>query len=1134
MSAELRKSSGGERGVEALDAGRQDSAGRREPSLHDSEHQIANPPARWREKIASFLASAVLVFGLIDVVLGLIPIENVPDWMLLTLNTIGLNNYSLGWGLILIVASRALASRKRLVWWLSLAYWILVVLANIAAMLFLWLFMEDINALPETEQGWSLGGVWPFVVPVLAIIALILAYPVFRAKVRRGAFGLAVLTLVLGIGLNMLIGWGLLQITNNGVPENDRWLIAFHQSTGGVFDTTDVTAENYMGPDTGLLEPSVMNILTALLIAFVAYILFRSQSLKSSLTPEEEIRIRELLLRQRHSDSLDYFATRRDKSAVFAPDGGAAITYRVEVGTCLASGDPIGPRRNWDAAIAAWQAHAREYGWTTAVLGASEEGAAAYVARGMSALALGDEAILRPDSFRLTSPELKPVRAAVKRAEKSGVSLRIRRHRDIDATEWDGYRTLMEGWRVGGEERGFSMASGRLGDPADGDCLLVEAVGEDGQPVCMMSFAPWGTNGVSLDLMRRDPNAPNGGNEFVVAGLMENAGDFGVRQVSLNFAMFRAAFEEGARIGAGPVLRLWRKLLLFFSRWFQLESLYRSNAKYHPEWRPRFLCYSDSSTLPRTSFAAGLAEGFIGRRRGAVETVDQQRVGAEVEAAMVPVREAVATEREETSVRRVPWSTQQRIDKVEAMRAEGIDPYPIATPPSHTIAQLAGLATGSEVSIAGRVLLKRDHGGVLFANLRDFTGDVQIVAERESAEDLARLQKYLDLGDLLEVSGVIGDSRAGVRGVVVHRWRMLGKALHPMPNKWLGLVNPEAKVRQRYLDLATNEASRADLVARSKIVHSFRTTLAERGFLEVETPILQQVHGGANARPFTTHMNAYNLDMYLRIAPELYLKRLAVGGMDRVFELGRTFRNEGVSYKHNPEFTMLEAYEAHGDYDTMLRLCRELIQQAAIAVHGEAVAVRIGADGVQERVDISGEWPVKTLHEAVSEALGTEVSASTELAELFTLCDRAGVPYQRDWNAGEVVLEMYERLVEGQTVAPTFYKDFPLSVSPLTRSHRSVSGVTERWDLVAFGMELGTAYSELTDPIEQRRRLTEQSMMAAAGDPEAMELDEDFLTALEYAMPPTGGLGVGVDRVIMLLTGRTIRETLPFPLAKMG
>ncbi len=265
--------------------------------------------------------------------------------------------------------------------------------------------------------------------------------------------------------------------------------------------------------------------------------------------------------------------------------------------------------------------------------------------------------------------------------------------------------------------------------------------------------------------------------------------------------------------------------------------------------------------------------------------------------------------------------------------------------------------------------------------------------------------------------------------------------------------------------------------------------------------------------------------LYLRIAPELFLKRLAIGGVEQVFELGRTFRNEGVSFKHNPEFTVLEAYQAYADYDTMLHLTRELIQTASVAANGEAIVKWPTADGEVTVLDISGEWPVTTVNDAISNALGELVTADTDLKALRKLCEKADVPFDPKWNRGAVVLELYEHLVEHPTTTPTFYKDFPTEVSPLTRQHRADPRLAERWDLVAFGTELGTAYSELIDPVEQRKRLTEQSLLAAGGDPEAMELDEDFLTAMEYAMPPTGGLGIGVDRLVMLLTGHTIRET---------
>ena len=322
------------------------------------------------------------------------------------------------------------------------------------------------------------------------------------------------------------------------------------------------------------------------------------------------------------------------------------------------------------------------------------------------------------------------------------------------------------------------------------------------------------------------------------------------------------------------------------------------------------------------------------------------------------------------------------------------------------------------------------------------------------------------------------------------------------------------------------------MITRSAVIRAVRNTLDGLGFLEVETPILQTIHGGANARPFRTHINAYDLELYLRIAPELYLKRLMVGGVDRLFEIGRNFRNEGADATHNPEFTMLEAYQAYGDYTTMRAVAQQLIIQAARAATGGTIVSGSDQHGASHDVDLGEPWRVITVNDAISAAAGVEVTADTPRRELIDLARSLEIVVDERWTRGAVVLELYEHLVEDTTIAPTFYTDFPAEVSPLTRAHRADPRLAERWDLVAFGAEIGTAYSELVDPVEQRRRLTAQSLQAAGGDPEAMELDEDFLAALEHAMPPTGGLGMGMDRLVMMLTGATIRETIAFPLVR--
>ena len=1046
------------------------------------------------------------------------------------------NNYlfnfpdtSFAWAFVLALLAAALAARKRIAWWILLGYLVAEIVWNVGDLL--------TGAESALEDAGELTGL---VVHVVLIVLLLLARNEFWAKVRRAALFKAAAVLIAGMALGTLVGWGLVELFPGSLAREDRFLYTVNR----------VNAFSGAGPEQFSGHPHVfvnvvLGLFGALALMAAAIVLFQSQRSENALTGPDESAIRGLLEVYGRNDSLGYFATRRDKSVVFAPTGRAAVTYRVEVGVCLASGDPVGDPRAWPSAIKSWLELCQTYGWAPGVMGASSAGAQAFREAGLNAIELGDEAILHPDRFTLSGSDMKPVRQAVTRARRAGLNVRIRRHRDLSPEEMAEVIKRADNWRDTETERGFSMALGRLGDPADGDCLLVEAVRDD-EVVAMLSLVPWGATGASLDLMRRSPGSPNGTIELMVSDLCLQSESLGINRISLNFAMFRSAFEEGAQLGAGPVARLWRALLVFFSRWWQLETLYRSNMKYQPEWVPRYACYEDARLIPRVGVASVIAEGFLvlpfGRRNRqhtghhpAVPQalVDSGRLHGDGSAPDTTGLTAELTDG--GTAARLPDQVRVRMKKLEALRAKGIDAYPVGSPPSHTVAAALAETDDSTVSVAGRILRIRDYGGVIFAQLRDWSGEIQLLLDNSALAAGAGTDAFtaaIDLGDLVEVTGTMGVSKAGTRSVLVRDWRLVGKCLRPLPDKWKGLTDPEARVRTRYVDLAINTEARDLIRARSQILRSIRETLFAKGFLEVETPILQQIHGGANARPFATHINAYDLDLFLRIAPELYLKRLCVGGVERVFELGRAFRNEGVDFSHNPEFTLLEAYQAHADYLVWIDGCRELIQNAALAANGAQVVIRPGPDGAPVPVDISGHWPVKTVHDAVSEALGEQIDAGTGLDTLRRLCDRAQIPYHRQWDEGAVVLEMYEHLVEDRTEAPTFYTDFPTSVSPLTRPHRSKPGVAERWDLVAWGVELGTAYSELTDPVEQRRRLQEQSLLAAGGDREAMELDEDFLQAMEYAMPPTGGLGVGVDRVVMLITGHSIRETLPFPLAK--
>ncbi|BBX16617.1 lysine--tRNA ligase [Mycolicibacterium duvalii] len=1081
---------------------------------------------RWVPAAAGWIVGIIATLSLLASISPLVrwmirvPREFVDDYIFNFPDT------SFAWAVVLALLAAALAARKRIAWWILVGYFVGAGIWNVGELI-------------DGGQRWPqhVGELIGLAFHLAAVVFLLLARKEFWAKVRRGALLKAAVVLVAGMAAGTLIGWALLEVFPGTLARPYRFWYALNRVSA--FAGAD--ADAFSG-EPHVLVNAVLGLFGALALVAAAIVLFQSQRAVNALTGEDESAIRGLLEVYGKNDSLGYFATRRDKAVVFAASGRAAVTYRVEVGVCLASGDPIGDPKAWPQAVDAWLQLCQRYGWAPGVTGASAAGAQAFRNAGLSALQLGDEAILHTEDFRLSGPDMRAVRQAVTRARRAGVTVRMRRHRTLSSDDMAAVIRRADAWRDTDDERGFSMALGRLGDPADGDCLLVEAVDGD-EVVAMLSLVPWGPNGASLDLMRRSPQSPNGTIELMVSELCLRAEEVGIARVSLNFAMFRSAFEQGAQLGAGPVARLWRGLLVFFSRWWQLETLYRSNMKYQPEWVPRYACYEDAREVPRVGVASVIAEGFLvlpfSRRH------DQPHTGQHVAApgALVATgllhSDGTAPDPDtelgtfDDPQPRLPEQVRVRMAKLKALQDNGTDPYPVGVPPSHTIAEALSSDEGFEVTVAGRVLRLRDYGGVLFVQLRDWSAEVQLVLDDSRLDGTcADFTRAIDLGDLIEATGVMGRSRSGVWSVLVTRWRLIGKCLRPLPDKWKGLTDQESRVRARYVDLAVNSEARELIRARSGVLHAIRETLVGKGFLEVETPILQQIHGGANARPFLTHINAYDLGLYLRIAPELYLKRLCVGGVERVFELGRAFRNEGVDFSHNPEFTLLEAYQAHADYQVWIDGCRELIQNAAQAANGAQVFLRPRRDGVLEPVDVSGSWAVKTVHDAVSEALGEHVTAETDLTTLRRFCDAAGVPYLTHWDAGAVVLELYEHLVEGQTREPTFYQDFPTSVSPLTRPHRSIPGVAERWDLVAWGVELGTAYSELTDPVEQRRRLQQQSLLAAGGDPEAMELDEDFLQAMEYAMPPTGGLGMGVDRVVMLITGRSIRETLPFPLAK--
>ncbi|WP_210481872.1 lysine--tRNA ligase [Naasia sp. SYSU D00948] len=478
-----------------------------------------------------------------------------------------------------------------------------------------------------------------------------------------------------------------------------------------------------------------------------------------------------------------------------------------------------------------------------------------------------------------------------------------------------------------------------------------------------------------------------------------------------------------------------------------------------------------------------------------------------------------------------------RLEKRRRLLGEGAEAYPVGVPVTDTIgavrARFGDLEpdqrTAVTVSLAGRVVHQRITGKLVFAALQSGEGErlqVMLSLAEVGQESLERWKDLVDLGDLVQTAGEVIASRRGELSVLVSSWAIASKALRPLPNLHAEL-SEETRVRARYLDLIVREQARETVRARATVVASLRATFAEHDFLELETPMLQVQPGGATARPFITHSNAFDTDLYLRIAPELYLKRAAVGGLERIFEINRNFRNEGADSTHSPEFAMLEAYQAYSDYNGIADLTQELVQKAALAVAGSTVVT--WADGTQ--YDLGGEWARIGMYESLSEAVGEEITPATPLGRLEQLAAEAEIELEHPLR-GKWVEELWEHHVKPGLTAPTFVRDFPVDTSPLVRDHRSRRGVVEKWDLYVRGFELATGYSELTDPVIQRERFLEQARLAAGGDPEAMRVDEDFLRALEHGMPPTGGMGMGIDRLLMALTGLGIRETILFPLVK--
>jgi lysyl-tRNA synthetase class 2 len=486
----------------------------------------------------------------------------------------------------------------------------------------------------------------------------------------------------------------------------------------------------------------------------------------------------------------------------------------------------------------------------------------------------------------------------------------------------------------------------------------------------------------------------------------------------------------------------------------------------------------------------------------------------------------------------LPEQLRIRREKRAGLLARGVEPYPVSVPRTKSLTRIRAIysdlaidvATGDIESVTGRIIFKRDTGKLCFATLREGGGttlQAMISLDKVGEESLTSWKSDIDLGDIVSVTGEIITSKRGELSILANDWALASKSLRPLPNEHKPM-SEETRVRMRYVDLIVRPEARSNARLRPALMRSLRETYHGRDYLEVETPMLQVQPGGAAARPFKTFSNAYDIELFLRIAPELFLKRCVVGGIERVFEINRNFRNEGADSSHSPEFAMIESYEAYGDWRTVADLTRDLVQNTAMGIFGGHVVTH--HDGRES--DLGGTWKEISLFDAISEGIGESVTALTPMEDLRKYADRLGIKVDPSWIKGKLAEEIFEHVAANKLNEPTFVMGFPTDNAPLVRAHRTDSGVAEKWDLYVDGFELATGYSELVDPVVQRERLVEQARLGAKGDVEAMSVDEDFLRAMEFGMPPMGGMGMGVDRLLMALTGLGIRETILFPFVK--
>ncbi|PMD37875.1 DUF470-domain-containing protein [Hyaloscypha variabilis F] len=839
------------------------------------------------------------------------------------------------------------------------------------------------------------------------------------------------------------------------------------------------------------------------------------------LTAEDELRIRELLWQNEEQDSLGYFATRRDKKVVFAPDNKAAITYRILGGVSLASADPIGPEKSWPGAIREWMTEAASNGLIPAVLAASEKGARCYVRHGLKAIELGDEAVIDVHEFSKSTRRRAPLRKAASKLQNLGFKGRVRRQKNIPKDELLQIGLRAAQWRESeGERCGFSMALSRLGEPADENCVLVTALDPEDTIQGVLSLVPWGRHGLSLDFMCTNRNSQSGLCEFMISELVAASPRLAVSKISLNFVQFRYVFEQADSLGAGFFFWGYRALVRLLSRVVQLESLYRFTMKCDPQWQPKYSCYPRVSQIPRITWLSLTAEGYFPYWR----KVPIQECRGHTEAFINAVRRINASTVSENSTQSSRIDT-LRHAKLAQYKVAGKDPLiasfstdsdlmaargEVDEPPSNTL-------SGKCRSLAGRVMAKRDMGRLCFLTLSDFGDNIQAIlnVEKLGLNSFRDMIRQIDVGDMIGVRGELLKSRRGEVSIMVSEWVLTAKCLHAFSRKQEEAFGRESLAQNSFISLISCPKSRKMILLRSRVKSALYRCLLEHGFLEIETPLVlgQKASEWQSTAP---HSLAWPMcDTYR--ANVLYMKSLCIAGANRIFQFSSSSCIKGAQILDG-ESTILEAYHVHTDYLGLVDLVRQLVQQAARTVHGGEFVKRRFNNGVVE-VDISGRWQVLSVYTAVALALQSPIPIDTAYEELLRECQCSGVKTPPKASKDQLVMCAFEQLVRTKTEHPIFYTDYPLSLSPFTRPQQKDSRLGERWSLIAFGVEIATGWGELADPIEYRRQTIMKSGENEFGlNSGNMELKDEYLEALEYGMAPTAGLKLGVGDLLAMLT----------------